>query len=457
MDCLYFKIKIFFSYLFIVAIISFQWGQSHSQAQTSENESPSPLSNQSSQKSFWKNIDTHWGGRFITTGTGSRVTDDTIFAPVGTGNYYDASANLRLINETFFTDSLFFEVDYELIWAGGDIIRKQNELKEVFPNFSDDVFFLGAPLDDDRRLMDLTHTIKDENSWFLLQRLDRLYLALNQTWGSVRVGRQAVTWGNGFVFNPMDLFNPFPPTAIDRDYKVGDDMINAQISLSRLGNAQLLYVSRRNPDNNKVELDQASFAGKLHFAVSTTEFDLMGAKHYDDGVAGIGSTGYLGDTAWRLDGTWTFLNDGDDYLSLVANMDYSWVWFDKNLYGFIEYYFNGLGKDNYPDALLDPNITERLARGELFVLGRNFVSGHIQIELHPLFQVFFTAINNIEDPSGILQPYATWDIAQNLQLTGGLSVSYGVKGTEFGGFTLPGTDICSKSPDNAYLWLIYYF
>jgi hypothetical protein len=74
-----------------------------------------------------------------------------------------------------------------------------------------------------------------------------------------------------------------------------------------------------------------------------------------------------------------------------------------------------------------------------------------------LFQVFFTAINNVEDPSGILQPYAVWDITQNLQLTGGLSVSYGAKDTEFGGFTLPGTDIRSKSPDNAYLWLIYYF
>jgi hypothetical protein len=138
-------------------------------------------------------------------------------------------------------------------------------------------------------------------------------------------------------------------------------------------------------------------------------------------------------------------------------MDYAWVWFEKNVYGFLEYYFNGLGKDDYPDALLDPDIADRLTRGELFVLGRNYLNGHLQIELHPLFQVHFTTINNVEDPSGILQPYATWDIAQNLQLTGGLNVSYGAKDTEFGGFTLPGTDIRSKSPDNAYLWLIYYF
>ena len=190
---------------------------------------------------------------------------------------------------------------------------------------------------------------------------------------------------------------------------------------------------------------------------ATTEFDFMGSKHFKDHIVGIGSTGYLADAAWRLDGTWTILNDGDDYLSVVANLDYSWLWFDKNFYGFIEYYFNGLGENDYPDALLNPNIAERLDRGELCVLGRNYLSGHIQIELHPLFHVFFTAINNIEDPSGILQPYATWDVAQNLQLTGGLSVSYGVKGTEFGGFTLPGTDIRSNPSDNAYIWLSYYF
>jgi len=291
----------------------------------------------------------------------------------------------------------------------------------------------------------------------LLQRLDRLFFAVNQPWGSVRVGRQALTWGNGFIFNPMDLFNPFPPTVIDRDYKVGDDMINAQFSIPQFGNFQGLGVIRRNPASGAVASDQSAMAGKLHVAAGTNEFDAMGAKNYDNYVIGIGSTGYLGDTAWRLDGTWTFQQNSRDYLSLVANMDYSWTWFEKNFYGFIEYYFNGLGNDDYGEALLDPAVVESLARGELFVLGRNYLTGHIQIELHPLFKVSLTAINNLEDPSGILQPYAAWDIAQNLQLTAGVKINYGAGGTEFGGFTIPGTTITSKAPDSAYLWLTYYF
>ena len=442
--------------MYIFAIIGFYCAPIFAQAPSNADAPPSP-SGQTENPSFWQKLDTHWGGRLKTSGRVSQTDEDTIFEPVGTGTYWDGSFNFRLINETFFSDKVVTDIAYEFIGAGGDTVRKTNELQEVFPNLPANVFFFGTPLDDDRRLMDLTDTIVDEDSYFLVQRLDRLSLALMPQWGSIKIGRQAITWGNGFVFNPFDLFNPFPPTAIDRDYKVGDDMLNVQASLPALGDIQGLYVARRDPDSDAVTTDQASLAGKLHMAAGTTEIEIMAAKHFEDQVVGAGSTGYIGDAAWRLDATWTFLDDDDDYLSLVANLDYSWIWFKKNFYGFVEYYFNGIGEDNYQKAVLNPAIAERVARGELFALGRNYLSAHIQLELHPLFQVFLTSINNVEDPSGILQPYATWDIAQNLQLTGGLNVSYGAKDTEYGGFTLPGSDIRTRTPDNAYLWLFYYF
>jgi hypothetical protein len=355
-------------------------------------------------KPWYQGITTRWGGRIRTTGVASRITNDTIYEPVGTGTYYDTATSFRLTNETFFSDTVISEIHYQLIGSGGDTVRKQNELSDIFPGL-----------------------------------------------------RQAITWGNGFVFNPMDLFNPFPPTTIDRDYKAGDDMINVQLALAEYGDLQLLYVARRNPDNEDVELDQASLAGKWHFALGNAEFDAMASRHFEDYVVGAGSRGYLGDTAWRLDATWTYLKDGGDYLSLVGNLDYSWVWFKKNFYGFIEYYYNGLGKNDYDRALLDPAVIERLTRGEIFALGQNYLSGHVQVELHPLFKLTLTSINNVEDPSGIIQPYAVWDILQDLQMTAGLAIHYGEKGSEFGGFKLPGTDLRNRPPDSAYLWFIYYF
>ena len=64
------------------------------------------------------------------------------------------------------------------------------------------------------------------NDQTLYHRLDRLSVTFQPYWGTLQIGRQALTWGNGFLFNPMDLFNPFSPTQIDREYKPGDDMVS---------------------------------------------------------------------------------------------------------------------------------------------------------------------------------------------------------------------------------------
>jgi hypothetical protein len=239
-------------------------------------------------------------------------------------------------------------------------------------------------------------------------------------------------------------------------------MVAVQFAMPDMGDLQGLYVPRRNPEDDEVQWNQSALAAKLHFAAATTEFDAMAAKNYDDLVGGIGASGYLSDAAWRLDATWTYVDDTDyegrrDFFSLVANLDYSWIWITKNFYGFIEYYYNGLGQDDYAKAIFDPEYTERLLRGNLFALGKQYLNAQIQAELHPLLNVYFTSISNVEDPSGILQPRAVWDLMQNLQLTVGANIFWGGKDTEYGGFIIPGTNLGSKSPDDAYLWLTYYF
>jgi hypothetical protein len=257
----------------------------------------------------------------------------------------------------------------------------------------------------------------------------------------------------------MDLFNPFAPTDIERDYKVGDDLALLQIATGSVGSLQLLYVPRRDPVDDNVKWNQSSLASKLHVSVGAVELDLMAAHHYSDQVVGIGGTGYFKEAAWRLDVVWTVLNrsETDSYLSLAANMDYSWVWRQKNIYGFIEYFHSGLGETDYTEALSDPDLLKRLARGEMFTLGRDYVSGHIRVELHPLFNVALTATTNLADPSGFLQPYAIWDVLQNYQITAGGSIFYGGEGSEYGGFRLPGTGVTTRPADRAFIWFSYYF
>jgi len=410
--------------------------------------------------SVWsKKVEAQWGGHLKARGVLSWYEDDSIFEPVGTGTFQDGSGEFRLKSRVLLGDWGNFDADYEAVLSGGETRRKQNELEDLFP----DLFRVlpgSSPPEDDRRFMDLTSTISEDESAILYHRLDRLSLTLLPRWGIVSIGRQAVTWGNGFLFNPMDLFNPFSPTDVERDYKIGDDLVFAQVSTHKLLGFQTLYVPRRDPMTGDAQWDESSLAGKGHFALGTTEVDLMAAKHYEDVVVGWGSVGYLGDAAWRFDVTWTILEDDsrmDGFLSLVSNVDYSWVWWEKNFYGFLESYYNGLGEDDYREVLSDPNVRDRLARGELFALGRAYLSGAFRVEIHPLFQAYLTVICNIEDPSGVIQPRATWDVAENVEITAGLSIFYGGAGTEYGGFEIPGTGLRVKPADTAYLWLSYFF
>jgi hypothetical protein len=428
-------------------------------------EKPPSLNMTSAPESWLDRIDMHWGGRLKTIGSVTFARDDTIFEPVGTGTYLNLDTDLRINNDTFFGNWGHLETQYEAILAGGKGREKTQDLRKIFPDFEGSTLFFGAPLNDDARFMDLTHTIKEDDSYILAQRLDRLNFTSRGDWGYVRIGRQAITWGNGLIFNPMDLFNPFAPADIQRDYKVGDDMALVQLTLPHSADLQLLYVLRRDPDTNNAEADRNSLAGLLHFSAGTTGYDIMATRHYDDYVVGIGSSGIWGGAAWRLDATATFLDDGEghntqNYFSGVANMDYSWNWWGKNWYGLLEYYYNGLGESDYPGALSNPDITNRLARGELFVLGKHYMSTEIQLELHPLLKIFITGINNMHDPSGILQPRAVWNVTQNLEMKIGANIFYGGNGnpgSEFGGFIIPGTNIHSRTPNNTYLWFNYYF
>ncbi len=405
---------------------------------------------------WWQSLDPQWGGHVRLVAKAYQAQTESYYHPVGTERFYDGQGDFRLKGKFQLGDWGYFEAHYEAAFAGGDQVRKNNALAQLYPGaFSG--YFIQGPITDDRRLMDLSHTISSDKSYYLYHRLDRLLLAWQPDWGTVRLGRQALTWGTGMLFNPMDLFNPFEPTDFIRDYKIGDDMALVQAPLGDLGNLQALVVPRRDPATGDVESDQSSTAAKLHLLTGQAELDIMAARHYGDNVVGVGGIGYVGQAAWRADATWTFLEDGGGYLSLVANMDYSWVWGGKNWYGWIELYFNGLGRDDPTEAIGDPLVADRVERGELFALGRVYADAEIKVELHPLFNAFCTIILNLYDTSGVLQPRGVWDVTQNSQLTMGANLYFGGPGTEYGGFILPGTQWQSPSPDTAYVLYTWYF
>lgn len=407
-------------------------------------------------------VDMEWGGHLRVIDATTFIDDQSIYQYSDSGVYRDGQAELRLKNEIFIGSQWSLQTHYELVAAGGDTRTNNSALRRKLPGQIVAAYTTSAALNDDHRFFNLTRTLVAEDDFFIYHRLDRLNLTYTPSWGSLRIGRQALTWGNGMVFNPMDLFNPFAPTTVQRDYKVGDDMLLGQAYIGR-HDVQLLYIPRRDGVSGGVRDSLSSYAAKFHLSLDAVEMNLMAARHYDDGILGWGATGNLGEAAWRLNLVYTDVSEDyrqDDFLQVVANLDYAWLWAGRNVYGLVEFFYNGLGHGrDYAQSLGSAYISNRLSRGDLFTLGRYYLAGLLQIELHPLVKNNWTVIVNLEDPSGLVQPQLLWDMTTNLQLILGAQWHWGASGTEYGGFDASAAGQSFKIiPSNQiYLWLTYHF
>ncbi len=415
------------------------------------------------------NVKTTLGGQIKASFSAIQYDNDSIQSEFKNDQWFDTDTDLRIKTRTFFNDNLSLDCHYVLAYSKGDSIKASNFFVKNQPESSISQIFRNNFDSDDTKLMDLSSKIKEGDDYFANHRLDRLNLSLDSDFGRVVIGRQAVTWGNGILFNPMDIFNPFSPYDTERDYKKGDDMAYFEAFFKRGDDLQFIYVPRRDAKDGNIKFSESSIGFKYHFfpnnigidniKLDNMEFDFMVAEHYEDNLAGIGYAGTLGNAVVRSDLIYTFAG-GDtkkNFLNFIANIDYSWTWLKKNFYGFIEYYYSGLGVDDYSNALTDTDLSERISRGELYGFGKDYLSSGIQIELNPLLNFNFTAIANLNDPSFLLQPGITWDAAQNIEITVSSNFTIGGKDDEYGQIQIPSSTKSVDKGSSLFLWITMFF
>jgi hypothetical protein len=391
----------------------------------------------------------HTKGRLL----GQTFPGDSLFRELAGSNAIDAEADLRL-NFSTNRSGWSLHADYQLFGLYGDSVELARELGIIGGRSSE-----RFP-DDQRRLFDLTHVLNEGGKSTIAHRLDRLWVGHASEKTVVRFGRQALSWGNGLFYSPMDLVNPFDPAAIDTEFKAGDDMLYLQYLFDSGDDVQAAAVFRRNPLSRDVDSDQATFALKYHGFAGEAEYDLLVADSYGDAVIGLGGARSIGGAVVRGDVVITDTSD-DTTVQAVANISYSWTWSGRNVSGSLEYYFNGFGQSGgqYDPLSLagNPELLARLARSELFALGRNYLAGSLIIEVSPLWTLTPTLLSNLNDPSALLQIVTQYSLSDNMTLLGSLNVPLGPSGSEFGGIESGLPDRYLSSSAGVFAQLAWYF
>ena len=317
------------------------------------------------------------------------------------------------------------------------------------------------PTGDERRVMDLTWPIGDGKRHDAFHRFDRLALKYRKGNWAVTLGREAVSWGSGRVFQPMDLFNPFAPTVVDRDFKAGDDLLHAQVLLGNGSDVELLAVGRRDVTGD-ITGTAGSVAAKLHGFAGGSEYEIMAAKHYRDRVYGLTLRIPIGGALVRTDVVATDLGDGGWKTSGVLNIDYSFDVLQKNVYVFGEYFHNGFGVGRVERvADLPQALTDRLARGETFTLMRDYVALGGNVQWHALLTQNLTVLTNLHDSSSLLQTSLIYDPGDRQRLELGMTLPMGRQGDEYGGINvarLPdGRTATTGGAARGFARWVYYF
>jgi hypothetical protein len=314
------------------------------------------------------------------------------------------------------------------------------------------------------RFMDLEEEARiGDGGQRMAHGIDRLFLKFQSDWVELAVGRMALSWGTGRLFNPTDMWSPFSATEIDKDEKRGVDLVYASLNLPLEMGLEAVYAPLSFDDEYEIKNEESAVGGRLRFNVGEYDFSAMGGYFNGDYVTGGDFSGYLWNAGFRGEGSYTFVDPEDqerDYLRAVVSLDYGFAvaW---NPYLLGEYFYNGLGEpdsDDYLERYSDASVARMAMLGRSFNIGQNYLAMTGRIQPHALVTTNLTPIVNVNDGSFVTSMSVIYAVTDYADLIAGANVFGGGPGTEFGGLEIDFMEkIHLDVPDQYYLYLKAFF
>ena len=315
------------------------------------------------------------------------------------------------------------------------------------------------------RVLPLQVVGPDQTTFQWRQQLDRLSVQLHLGPVDVTIGRQAVSFGVGFVWLPADLVGTFSPLELDQEFKPGVDALRVNVALGAF--TELAFVAALGtprctvrsvagaatqptysfPDGEACSQAEVRWSGASEHSVAMTrlrttlrgwDVGLLTGWVRGDVVAGAFSAGAIGNLRVRAEAVYTWdlewdatyagsgnpASESDHFVRAVLGADYR---FDtaRELVLLAELYYNGFGTFE-PRGYLSLAGRPRVAEfGEVFNLGQLYAAVGVTWEPHERLQGSLLAMANLHDPSAMCSATLSYTVSDESVVVAGAQLPLG--------------------------------
>ncbi len=260
--------------------------------------------------------------------------------------------------------------------------------------------------------------------------LDNAYVEIDRSWARLIIGRQQISQGVGYAWNPTDIFNV--KDMLDPTYEqTGISAFTTEAPIGNLVSLTTIIKPATNTLATTWYMQAKGNVGKMDIAVIASQYEMeildsLGSlSKISRDLVGLTAEGELLGLGVRGEFAATSqLNEW--HTSWLAGADYTT---EGSLYILMEYFHNDFGVKAGKQTLLDymdalGGIRKSLNRDYIFVMG--------MVPISDVMTAGLFGIGNINDGSIILTPQIVYGWSENVELTlyGGLGI--GEDDTEFG-------------------------
>ncbi len=267
--------------------------------------------------------------------------------------------------------------------------------------------------------------------------LDNIYLKAGFKHFDLTVGKQQISLGTGYAWNPTDIFNT--KQLLDPTYEqTGVNAIRAEIPIKGRTGMDIILSPGKDWNESvkmlrlKIGLGRFDLHGTIgQYTWERTQFSpttfLIDEQSNLRTLYGGSIVGELAGAGLWIEGAWNQLENQEDFFEAAIGTDYT---FENGLYIIMEYLRNENGVSNKEN--LDINHYLQYFNGETHSLMQDYLFGFLNYPLNDFIQVGLLGFGNLNDNSAAINPQILWNLFQDVDMTIMYSHFIGDNNSEFG-------------------------